>query len=122
MTPAPQTPTAAMPHQRTLSAGQCKPARCQTAHPSWLHGGKGGKGNGGNDDGKAVSSGQSWIMHRIRIVLPSPLKQWYNGNKGGQVKAKATKRAIATATRVASNNDGNVCGGKGNGNGEEGGG
>ncbi len=61
-------------------------------------------------------------MHRIRIVLPSPLKQWYNGNKGGQVKAKATKRAIATATRVASNNDGNVCGGKGNGNGEEGGG
>jgi hypothetical protein len=36
------------------------------------------------------------------------------------VKAEATKRAITTATRVASNDDGTGDGGKSNGNGDEG--
>ncbi len=36
------------------------------------------------------------------------------------MKAEATKRAIATATRVASNDDGNGNGGKSDGNGDEG--
>ncbi len=45
--------------------------------------------------------------------LPPP-KQWRNGNKGnGQVKAKATKRAMATAMMVGGNNKGNDDGNKG---------
>jgi hypothetical protein len=36
------------------------------------------------------------------------------------VKAEVTKRAIATATRVASNDDGNGNGGKSDGNGDKG--
>jgi hypothetical protein len=36
------------------------------------------------------------------------------------VKAEATKRAIAMATRVASNHDGNGNGGKSDGNGNKG--
>ena len=36
------------------------------------------------------------------------------------MKAEATKRAITTGTRVASNDDGNGNGGKSNGNGDEG--
>ncbi len=45
----------------------------------------------------------------------------HNGNKGGgQVKAEATKRAITTATRVVSNDDGNGDGVKSNGDGDEG--
>jgi hypothetical protein len=36
------------------------------------------------------------------------------------VKAEATKRAITTATRVASNDDGNGNGGKSNGDGNKG--
>jgi hypothetical protein len=36
------------------------------------------------------------------------------------VKAEATKRAITTGTRVASNDDGNGNGGKSNGKGKEG--
>jgi hypothetical protein len=36
------------------------------------------------------------------------------------VKAEATKRAIVTATRVASNDNGDGDGGKGNGDGDEG--
>jgi hypothetical protein len=44
-----------------------------------------------------------------------------DGNEGGgQVKAEATKRAIMTATRVASNDDGNGDSGKSNGDGNEG--
>jgi hypothetical protein len=38
------------------------------------------------------------------------------------MKAKATKKAIAMATRVASNDDGNGNGGKSDGNGNKGGG
>jgi hypothetical protein len=41
---------------------------------------------------------------------------------GGQVKAEATKRAIAMATRVASNDNGNGDGGKSNGDSNKGGG
>jgi hypothetical protein len=43
------------------------------------------------------------------------------GNKGsGQVKAEATKRAITTATRVASDDNGAGDGGKSDGDGDEG--
>jgi hypothetical protein len=43
------------------------------------------------------------------------------GNEGGgRVQAEATKRAITTATRVASNDDGTGDGGKSDGNGDEG--
>jgi hypothetical protein len=38
--------------------------------------------------------------------------QCYGDKGGGQVKAEATKRAITTATRVASNDDGDSDGGK----------
>jgi hypothetical protein len=65
------------------------------------------------------------IGSHARLVWssPPPLEQWRNSNKGGrQVKAEATKRAIATATRVASNDNGNGDGGKSNGNSDEGGG
>ncbi len=52
---------------------------------------------------------------------PLPHPRWCSGNEGGrQVKAEATKRAITTATRVASNDDGNGDGGKSDGNGDEG--
>jgi hypothetical protein len=56
--------------------------------------------------------------------LPSPPPpRRHDGDKGGrQVKAEATKRAIATASRVARNEDGNGNGGKSNGNGNKGGG
>jgi hypothetical protein len=44
-----------------------------------------------------------------------------NGDKGGgRVKAEATKRAITTATRVASDDDGNGNGGNRDGNGDKG--
>jgi hypothetical protein len=39
---------------------------------------------------------------------------------GGQVKAEVTKRAITTATRVVSDDDGNGNGGKSDGDGNEG--
>jgi hypothetical protein len=40
--------------------------------------------------------------------------RWHDGDKGcGQVKAKATKRAIAMATRLASDNEGSGYGYKG---------
>jgi hypothetical protein len=45
----------------------------------------------------------------------------HNGNKGGgRVKAEAMKRAITTATRVASNDDGDGDGGKSDGDGNKG--
>jgi hypothetical protein len=51
--------------------------------------------------------------------LPHPRRR--NGNKGGgRVKAEATKWAITTATRVASNDNGTGDGGKSDGNGDEG--
>ncbi len=44
-----------------------------------------------------------------------------NGNEGGgQVKAEAMKRAITTAMRVASDDDGAGDGGKSDGNGDKG--
>jgi hypothetical protein len=52
---------------------------------------------------------------------PLPHPRWRNGNKGGgQVKAEATKRVIAMAPRVASNDDGDSNGGKSDGDGDEG--
>jgi hypothetical protein len=45
----------------------------------------------------------------------------HNGDEGDRgVKAEATKRAITTATRVASNDNGNGDGGKSDGNDDEG--
>ncbi len=61
---------------------------------------------------KTAVAAESQIVQQIRMVLPSPSEWRCNGNKGGgQVKAKATKRVMAMATRVASNNKDN-----GNGN------
>ncbi len=80
-------------------------------------------GKGINDDGGTGGGGQSWIMHQIGMVPPSPPRQWHDSNKGGgQVKAEAIKRAIVMATRVASDDNGNEDGGKSNGNGNKGGG
>ncbi len=46
---------------------------------------------------------------------------WHDGNEGGrQVKAKAMKRAITMATRVASDDDRDGNGGKSDGNGDKG--
>jgi hypothetical protein len=46
-----------------------------------------------------------------------------DGNKGcGQVRATATTRAMAMATRVVGNKEGNGNSGKSNGNGDKGGG
>jgi hypothetical protein len=57
------------------------------------------------------------------MVLPSPPEWWHDSNEGGeQVKAEATKRAIAMATRVTSNDNGNSNSGKSNGDGTKGGG
>ncbi len=80
-------------------------------------GGKGGDDDGGN------GGGRSWIMHQIEMVLSSPPERQRNSKESGrQVKAEATKRAIAMAMRVASNDDGNGNGGKSYGDGNEGGG
>ncbi len=52
---------------------------------------------------------------------PLPHLRQRDGNEGGrQVKAEATKRAITTATRGASDIDGIGDGGKSDGNGDEG--
>jgi hypothetical protein len=66
---------------------------------------------------------QSWIAHQIGMVLPSPPKRQHNRDKGGRgVKAEVTKRAIATATKVASDDKGNGNGGKSVGDSDKGGG
>ncbi len=54
----------------------------------------GGKGH--NNDSGTGGGGQSWIVHRIGVVLPfPPPKQRRDSNKGGrQVKAEATMRVI----------------------------
>ncbi len=58
----------------------------------------------------------SYIAHRIGMVLPSPPQVAANGNKGSRwVKAKAMKRAMATATRVASKDEVDGNGNKGGG-------
>jgi hypothetical protein len=56
------------------------------------------------------------------LVWSSPLHpRRHKGDEGGgQVKAELAKRAIAMATRVASDDDGNDDGGKSDGNGNEG--
>jgi hypothetical protein len=82
-------------------------------------------GKGSNNDGGTGGSGQSWIAHRISMVLPSPSGWQRDSNKdGGQVKAETTMREIATPTRVASNDNdnGNGNGGKSNGDSNKGGG
>jgi hypothetical protein len=78
---------------------------------------------GGNDDDGTSGGGQSWIAHRICMVLSPPLKRRHDGNEGsGQVKAKASKSVIAMARRVVSDDDSNGNGGKSNGDGNKGGG
>ncbi len=82
-------------------------------------GSKAGKGDGGNNDSNAGGGSQELdcAPDQDGPPLPSPIPKWRrDSNKGGkEVKAKATKRLMAMATRVASDN-------KGNGNGNEGGG
>jgi hypothetical protein len=52
---------------------------------------------------------------------PLPHPRQSDGDKGGgQVKAEAMKRAIMTATRVVSNDDGDGNSGKSNGDGDKG--
>jgi hypothetical protein len=78
---------------------------------------------GGNNDGGTSGGGRYWIVRRIGMVLPSPPERQRNSNEGGrQVKTEATKRAIATATRVASNGNGDGDGGKSDGDGNNSGG
>jgi hypothetical protein len=80
-------------------------------------------GKGGNDDGGTIGSSHSWIAHWIGMVLPLPPEQRPYGNEGGRrVKAKATKRVIAMATRAACNDDSKGNGGKSDGDGDKGGG
>ncbi len=78
-------------------------------------GSKDGKGDGSNNNGKAGGGGQELdcAPDWDGSPLPPPY-QWHNGNKGGgQVKAKVTKWAMVTATRVVSNNKGNSNGNEG---------
>ncbi len=59
------------------------------------------------------------MMLAMAVVVwssPPPPPRRHNGNKvGGRVKADATKKAIATVTRVVSNDDGDGDGDKCNG-------
>ncbi len=81
-------------------------------------------GKGGNNDGSTGSGGgQSWTAHQLVWSSPLPPEWGCNCNKGGrQVKAEATKRVIAMAMRVASNDNGDGDGGKSNGSNNKGGG
>ncbi len=80
-------------------------------------GGKDGKGNCGDNNGTKLDRAQDWndppLLH--------PKQRWDGVEDAEQVKSKTTKRAIATAMRVVSNNNSNGDGGKSNGNGNKGG-
>jgi hypothetical protein len=52
--------------------------------------------------------------------MPTAVRRRNGDEGGGQLKAEATKRVITTATRVASNDDGDGDGGKSDGNGDKG--
>jgi hypothetical protein len=69
-------------------------------------GSKDSKGDGGNNNGNADSGGQELdsTPDWDGPPPPPPLRHCDNNKGGRQVKAKATQRAIAIATRVASNN------------------
>jgi hypothetical protein len=83
--------------------------------PTGHAGNKDGKGDCGNNNGPQLDHPPD----QDDPPLPPP-KQWCDGNKGGgQVNAKATKRAMAMAMRVASNKDGNGNSGKSDGDGDE---
>jgi hypothetical protein len=59
---------------------------------------------------------------RTVLVWSPPPPRRCNGDEGGwRVKAEATKRAIVTATRVVSNDNGDGNDDKSNGNGDKGG-
>ncbi len=68
-------------------------------------GGKNAKGNSSNNNGVTGGGGG---CTRLGWSFPPPPKWWCDGNKGGrQVKAKAMMTAMAMATRVTSNVEGN---------------
>ncbi len=111
------TNTASSP--ATLAQAVCRVLEFHTSLDRPLPAGCAG-GKGSDDDGGAGGGGQSRIAHRIGMVLPIPHPRWGDSNKHGRrVKADATKRAIAMATRVASNDDGDDNSGKSNGNCDE---
>jgi hypothetical protein len=63
-----------------------------------------------------------WLARRMTPATQMPTAaRRRNGNEGGgQLKAEATKRAITTATRMASNDNGDGVSGKSNGDGKKG--